>query len=1120
MKVDRIHFRQCGQFFVFFFLLLILGCTSGTNEEAPVAQEPLFKKLLPSQTGISFINRLSEHPSPNRNELLFEYFSNGAGVAVGDVNGDGLDDLFFTANMGYNQLYLNQGELRFQDISDIAGIKGRVNTWKTGVAMADVNGDGLQDVYVCYSGDLPTDRRIDELYINQGAGEDGVPRFVESAAAYGLGQPHSSNQPYFFDYDQDGDLDLFLLTHNVERIPRLIGEEARRALSTVDTMSGVRLYRNEGEQFVDVTTESGISNSSLTYGLGAGVSDVNNDGWLDLYVGNDYFPPDYLYINQGDGTFKDELGERMTVTSRASMGVDIADINNDGLTDVLVLDMLPAEPGRLKTLFIPDDRRLFDLFVQSGFHHQYTRNTLQLNTGDGYFSEIGQLAGISNTDWSWAVLASDFDNDGLKDVFVTNGTLHDTIDRDYLAFQRQFISSKNEDLEPTDVGILMERMPSSDLENYMFKNTGDLQFEDYTDTWGLGGALITTGAAYSDLDNDGDLDLITHNINEYAFVYENRATDISNQSYIQVELKGSSANSIGIGAKVFVHTGAEMQLLEQVPMRGYLSSVSPVLHAGLGQATVIDSLVVQWTAESKQVLRDVPVNQRLVVEQEDAEDWAKSVEVLETYLEEIEPPFSFAHQMPSDLDDYSRQPLLVLPLSDVGPALEKGDVNGDGLDDIFIGGGIGQEAGLFIQNEEGGFDRINQASFSVHKASQDVSALFFDSDNDGDQDLYVVSGGYAEFNEGDEVLQDRLYKNDGQGRFTYAGSALPEMRTSTSIVTAADINQDGFMDLFVGGYVVPGRFPDSPRSYVLINNGAGEFVEQAQDIAPGLLHPGMITDADWTDLNGDGWEELVVVGQWMPIQVYEWNGDSLVDATGEYFDQKYTGLWNTLLVEDVNGDGVEDLVAGNLGLNGQFKASPEEPAVLYSADFDNNGTIDPMLAYSINGELYPHATLGELQSQLPLLGSSITSNTAYGQVSMNALMPSELLDGADVFELTELETSLFIGRQSGGFQKSTLPIEAQFAPVYHITAGSIVNDDNYRDLILVGNTAEGAIRLGKYDASYGVLLRGSRDGFSIVSVPESGLQITQSVRNIVQLEDKFIFGVQGGELVSYQISME
>jgi len=1099
---------------------MILGCTSGNNEEPPVLQEPLFEKLLPSQTGISFINRLSEHPSPNRNELLFEYFSNGAGVAVGDVNGDGLDDLFFTANMGYNQLYLNEGDLRFRDVSDIAGIKGRVNTWKTGVAMADVNGDGLQDVYVCYSGDLPADRRRDELYINKGAGEDGIPRFEESSTAYGLDTPHSSNQPYFFDYDQDGDLDLFLLTHNVERIPRLIGEEARRALTTVDTMSGVRLYRNEGERFIDVTTESGISNSSLTYGLGAGVSDINNDGWLDLYVGNDYFPPDYLYINQGDGTFIDELGERMTVTSRASMGVDVADINNDGWTDVLVLDMLPADPGRLKTLFIPDDRRLFDLFVQSGFNHQYTRNTLQLNTGGGYFSEIGQLAGISNTDWSWAILASDFDNDGLKDIFVTNGTLHDTIDRDYLAFQRQFISSKNEDLEPSDVGILMERMESTDLENYMFKNTGDLKFEDYTASWGLGGALITTGAAYSDLDNDGDLDLITHNINEYAFVYENRATDINNQSYIQIELKGSSANTIGVGAKVFVYTGAQMQLLEQVPMRGYLSSVTPILHAGLGQAALIDSIVVQWSAGSQQVLRDVQVNQRLVVEQKNAVEWTHSGEVLTSYFEEITPPFSFSHQMPSGLDDYSRQPLLVLPFSDAGPALEKGDINGDGLDDVFVGGGIGQESVLYVQNEEGGFDRTNRSLFIEHSASQDVSALFFDSDNDGDQDLYVVSGGYADFNEGDEVLQDRLYRNDGQGRFTYAPSALPEMRTSTSVVTATDINQDGFMDLFVGGYVVPGRFPESPKSYVLINNGVGEFAEQAEDIAPGLIRPGMITDAHWADLNGDGREELLVVGQWMAIQVYEWNSGNLVDATDEYFDYRYRGLWNTLLVEDVNGDGVVDLVAGNLGMNGQFKASKKEPTVLYSADFDNNGTIDPMLAYSINGELYPHATLDELQTQLPLLGSSFPSHTAYGQVNMNALMPSELLDGAEVFELTELETSLFIGQQGGRFQKSALPVEAQFAPVYHIASGQFLNDDTYADLILAGNTVEGSIRLGKYDAGYGVLLRGAQDGFSVVSVPESGLRISQPVRNVVQLEDKFIFGIQGGDLAAYQISME
>lgn len=1096
-----------------------MGCASSTNEEQPTVQEPLFQKLLPARTGISFINRLSEHPSPNRNELLFEYFSNGAGVAVGDVNGDGWDDLFFTANMGYNQLYLNEKALRFRDVSDAAGIKGRVNTWKTGVAMADVNGDGLLDVYVCYSGDLPTERRKDELYINKGAGDDGIPRFEESASAYGLDQPHSSNQPYFFDYDQDGDLDLFLLTHNVERIPRLIGEEARKALSTVDTMSGVRLYRNEGERFTDVTTESGISNSSLTYGLGAGVSDVNNDGWLDLYVGNDYFPPDYLYINQGDGTFKDELGERMTVTSRASMGVDVADINNDGWTDVLVLDMLPADPARLKTLFIPDDRGLFDLFVQSGFHHQYTRNTLQLNTGSGYFSEIGQLAGISNTDWSWAVLASDFDNDGLKDLFVTNGTLHDTIDRDYLAFQRQFISSKNEDLEPADVGVLMERMPTSDLENYIFKNGGQLRFHDYTDAWGVGGALKTTGAAYSDLDNDGDLDLITHNINEYAFVYENRARELNNQSYIQVELRGNSSNSVGIGAKVFIYTGAEVQLVEQIPMRGYLSSVSPILHAGLGEAEMIDSLVVQWTAESQHVLHNVAVNQRLVVEQKGAVERAQPETLTAPVFEETPAPFSFTHQQPEGLDDYTRQPLLVQALSDVGPALLKADINGDGLDDVFVGGGIGQESALFVQRADGRFDRSRQPALRMHRASQDVSALFVDIDKDNDQDLYVVSGGYADFEEGDDVLQDRLYINDGEGHFSFASSALPEMRTSTSVVAASDINQDGFIDFFVGGYVVPGRFPEIPKSYVLINDGAGGFAEETETISEDVVRPGMVTDAAWADLNGDGREELLVVGQWMPIQVYGWNAGVLADVTEEYFDQNYTGLWNTLLVDDVNGDDVVDVVAGNQGLNGQFTASPEEPIVLYSADFDNNGVIDPLLAYYIDGRLYPHATLDELQAQLPLLGSSFASHTAYGKVSMNDLMIPSLLEGASVVELTELETSLFIRQQDGTFQKSSLPIEAQFAPVFTIASLNF-NEDSFEDLVMMGNTAEGSIRLGKNDASYGVLLEGKDAGFSYVSIGESGLRSTHSIRNTIQLGEKFVFGVHGGEVVSYQISIE
>ena len=1114
---DLHNVRSFQKILVWLLFLMGSGCATDSGLDSKAPSEPLFKKIPPSVSGVDFVNTLSEHPSPNRNELLFEYFSNGAGVAVGDLNQDGFDDLFFTANMGYNRLYLNEGDLRFRDISDFAGIKGRVNTWKTGVAMADINGDGLLDIYVCYSGDLPADRRVDEVYINQGLDGNGMPFFEEQAQEYGLAQSHSSNQPYFFDYDLDGDLDLFLLTHNVERIQRLVGKEAIKELAIDDPMSGVRLYRNDGFTFVDATRESGISSSSMTYGLGAGISDVNNDGWMDIYVGNDYFPPDYLYINQKDGTFRDELGARMTLTSRASMGIDIADVNNDGWTDIIVLDMLPEDPARQKTLFVPDDRRLFDLFVESGFHHQYTRNTLQLNVGSGHFSEVGQLAGISNTDWSWAVLATDFDNDGLKDVFITNGTLHDTIDRDYLAFQRQFIRLKDQDLEPADVGLLMERMPSVDLENYIFRNENGLQFEDYTVNWGLGGALKTTGAAYSDLDNDGDLDLVTHNLNEYAFIYENQANTSNQHAYIQFDLAGLDANTFGIGAKVFIYTQGQKQLVEQSPMRGYLSSVSPVLHAGLGAVVHIDSVEVLWPQGRRQVLREVAVNQRLLLSEEAASiGGAEHQESYVPYLVQGSSPVDFVHEMPEDIDDFTRQPLLVHPMSDVGPALAKADVNADGLEDLFVGGGMGQASRIYFQKEDGEFDEASVQSFELHAAHQDVSALFFDYDGDNDMDLYVVSGGYANIEEGAEALQDRVYQNDGSGIFSYAPDALPEMRTSTSVVRASDVNQDGFVDLFVGGYVVPGRFPEVPRSYMLLNNGQGGFTDETLAIAEPVAHTGMVTDAVWGDLNRDNIEELIVVGQWMPIKVYGFENDEWVDHSSHYFDRPYAGLWNTVELVDVNNDTIPDIVAGNVGKNTQFNASFSEPVTLFSADFDNNGVIDPLLSYYIHGEMYLYATLEELQQQLPLFASRFESHSTYGQMTAVEVIGEERIASATRFELNELETSLFTGQKGGPFQKEEVPVEVQFAPVYTITAVDI-NQDEVLDLIMAGNTTEGTIRLGKYDASYGTLLLGGSTGVSFVPPNESGLLHSGPIREAVLLGEQVVFAEYDGPLRKFNV---
>lgn len=1104
-----------GRFGVCIFLLLA-GCASQEQRESSAVQKGLFELLPPERTHIDFRNTLSEQPMPHRTELMFEYFSNGGGVAVGDLNGDSLDDVYLTGNMTYNKLYLNKGNMVFEDITQVSGTAGRKNTWKTGVTMADVNGDGLLDIYVSYSGDLPLERRIDELYINHGTDGNGVPRFKEQAREYGLATPHSSNQAYFFDYDRDGDLDLFLLAHNVKRTPQQGVEETRSELEKEDRVSGNRFYVNNGGRFVDITGKTGIQSSSLTYGLGAGISDLNKDGWVDIYVGNDYSPPDYLYMNNGDGTFSDEIKQRIGHTSDASMGIDVSDINNDGYSDILVLDMLAESNRRQKLLLTPNDRDWFSTMVRSGFHYQYMRNMLQLNNGNGTFSEVGQLAGVSNTDWSWAPLVADYNNDGMKDLFVTNGTLHDISDRDFLEYRTRYLISRGYDLGPQDIAHLMEMLPSSDLDNYAFENHGELNFEDVSEQWGLGRDLKSTGAAYSDLDNDGDLDLITNNINDYAYIFENRSTDVQDDAYIKIDLRGDSANTFGIGAKVTLYAGGKMQYIEQMPMKGYLSSVSPTLHFGLGQHAQVDSVQVLWPDGKQQTIKDIKANQRISLRQNDAAEASAPSPPDDPVFENVPSPIEFEHWMAGAMDDFRRQPLMINPKSFSGPVLAKADVNADGLVDVYVGGGNGQASRLYLQRQNGQFAFTTQPAFEADKSSDDVDATFFDYNGDGCLDLYAASGGYGTFAPDDAALQDRLYVNDCKGNFTKKQDALPEMRTSTGAVATADINGDGWTDLFVGGHVVPGRYPETPRSYILVNDGQGHFEERTAEVGSELERIGMVSDAGWHDLNGDGTEDLIVVGEWMPIRVFEHTDGHLSDATESYFEKPYSGLWNKLLIDDLNQDGIADLVVGNFGLNSQLKASEDQPAELYFADFDDNGSVDPILNFYIQGTSYPYVTLDELRGQMPFVGSRFPSYEAYSEAQFGDLFTDEEIGKARKLEARFLETSLFIGSQGGRFEKRDLPIEAQLAPVFTINTLDY-NGDGNTDLVLGGNINEARIRFGKYDANYGVLLRGNgKAAFEYVSQHESGLELRGDVRSALVMEDKLLFGVNRGAIQAYR----
>lgn len=1120
-SVNSIRIRKC--FFKATVILLsisIFGCQKQADEKQQEAapENPLFTLLTPEQTGVTFENTLTE--SLNGNVLMYEYFYNGGGVAVGDLNGDGLDDLYFSGNQVSNRLYLNRGSrngepLKFEDITALAGVAGRDGNWKTGVTMADVNGDGKLDIYVCYSGNFPPEYLANQLFINQGADKKGVPKFVEQAEEYGLAGESTSTQATFFDYDKDGDLDMFLLNHNPKSLP-ILNELGTASMLKEDSPAyGVRLYRNDKNKFKDVTRSAGIQSSALSYGLGAGVADVDGDGWMDMYVSNDYQVPDYLYINDKKGGFKDQLSRRIGHTSHFSMGSDVADINNDARPDILTLDMLPEDNRRQKLLMAPDNYQKFDLNVRLGFNHQYMRNMLQINDGNGQFQEIGQLAGLSNTDWSWSALFADFDNDGWKDLHITNGYLRDYTNMDFLKHMSDFAQNRQNGLQRADVLELVYQIPSSNLTNYVFENNKDLQFKNATRAWGLDRPSNSNGAAYADLDNDGDLDLIVNNVNLPAFIYQNQANVLSKNHFLKIKTQGKGANTQGIGAQLTLYSGGQTQYLEQMPTRGYQSSVSPILHFGLGKKAVVDSLRVVWPSGKMQMLANPKIDQLLTVSETDATANFKWGEKINALFQEIPSPIT--HQDAKlEINDFYRQPLLVNPLSFSGPVLVKADVNGDGLEDVLVGGSKGQVSELFLQQKGGNFSKKATPAFAIDAASQVTDAVFFDANGDGTPDLYVAHGGYADFAPNDARFQDKLYLNDGKGNFTPSPNALPKMLTSTGTVCAGDFTGDGKPDLFVGGRVVPGRYPETPESYLLVNDGKGNFANRTPAVSPTLAKIGMVTDAARADLNGDGKADLVIVGEWMPITVFIQENGKLTDKTKAYFDKEYKGWWNTLLVEDLNGDGKPDLVAGNQGLNSQVRASDTEMASLYYRDFDANGTIDPILSFFVQGKNYPFVTRDELVMQMSSLGARYPDYKSYADITLNDLFSDQELKGAGKLEANELKTACFVNT-GNKFQQKELPLEAQFSPIFAI-ASLDYDKDGKQDLILGGNISQGRLRLGKYDANYGLLLKGDGTGnFKAISQKQSGFRLIGDVRGILPVADKLLFGINQKQVKAYQI---
>ena len=1066
-------------------------------------ERTLFERLPPERTGVAFANTLQE--SPRFNILNYLYYYNGGGVAVGDVNGDDLPDLYFTANEGLNKLYLNQGDFRFDDVTAEGGVAGTVN-WTTGVTMADVNGDGRLDIYVSAVGGYLDRHGRNELFMNQGPGADGVPTFAERAADYGLDFQGFSTHATFFDYDLDGDLDVYLLNHTTH-YEGTYGDTSLR--DERHARAGDRLLRNEGGRFVDVSQEAGIYSGVTGYGLSVTVTDVNVDGWPDLYVANDFHENDFLYLNQGDGTFAESIEAAMGHTSRFSMGSDAADIDNDGRPDLVVLDMLPQREDILKTSAGAESFEIYNLKRRLGYGPQFARNTLQLNRGvpglgqAPRFSDVGYFAGMQATDWSWSPLLADFDLDGRRDLFVSNGIYRRPNDLDYINYVANEAVQRSLQQGITEENLtLLEKMPQIPLANYAFRGSDSLVFTDRAEAWGLADEGFSNGAAYGDLDNDGDLDLVVNNINAPASIYENHADSLLPERHgLTIRFEGEGSNTAGIGAKVLLYGAGPVRYAEQMPTRGFQSSVDPRMHLGLGTATSVDSLVVVWPDGRYQTLPDVQADQILTLRQAEASGTyafpqaSPGNRLFEDVTGQL--ALDFRHDE-NTFVDFNLEKLMPHMLSTEGPALAVADVNGDGLEDFYVGGAEKQASRLFVQTPEGDFEPTSERVWQADSLHEDVDAAFFDADGDGDQDLYVVSVGNGYW-ETAEALLDRLYFNDGSGQFERKRDALPDVRTNGSTVAPGDFDGDGDLDLFVGSRLVPKRYGATPPSYLLENDGRGTFKDVTETKAPGLAQAGMVTDAVWADVVGDGRPDLIVVGEWMPVQVFTDQSGRLAEVTDAAGLAQTNGWWNAVHADDFDGDGDADLVLGNLGLNSKIKASPDEPARLYLGDFDGNETPEGILTYYKDGVSYPMASRDDLIGQMEGLRRQYPSYTAFGARQIEDLVSPKALAEADVKEAYTFASAYAENHGDGTFTLRALPTEAQFGPVNALLSGD-VDGDGHTDLLLAGGFYGVRPDQGRYDALYGLLLQGDgAGGFTPVDLERSGFVIDGEARDLAWL---------------------
>ena len=1104
--MKRLHIHSSRIFLIFFVTAELVSCS--TDE-----RESLFQSVSSDHSGVKFINQLEETDDFNIIEYLYYY--NGGGVAIGDINNDGLDDLYFSSNQKANRLYLNKGDFIFEDITEKSKATGSGN-WKTGVTMADVNGDGLLDIFSCGVGRYKKFNGRNTLYIN-----NGDLTFSDRTAEYGLDFQGFSSQSTFFDYDNDGDLDMYLVNHSVHT-RRTYGHSNLRYES--DPLAGDKLYKNDlipnGKvHFTEVTSQAGIYNSQIGYGLSAAVSDINNDGYLDIYVCNDFNENDYLYINKRDGTFDQRLEKSMPHTSRFSMGSDAADINNDGLTDILTVDMLPWKEEVLKTTAGEDSYDIYEFKLRYGYHYQFSRNALQLNRGfdqlgNVVFSDIAAISGVAATDWSWAPLFADFDNDGNKDLFITNGIKGRPNDLDYINYIQQdsaqrFYTEQN----------LADQMPSGAVPNQIFKNNGNLSFGNETGMWIKEKDGFSNGAAYADLDNDGDLDIVVNNLNGEATLYRN-TLDSTTGRYLTLNLRGDRANSFGVGVKVNVYAGGRCFTHEQLTSRGWLSSVSPRIHIGLGVVEKIDSIKVVWPGSRCELFTNIPLNTVLTIDPLKAVTEAcKTDKAPDPWVKQVK-GLDFKHKE-NDYVAFNDERLIPAMLTTEGPALATGDINNDKMDDVFVGGAHGQASAVFLQRADGSFLRMKQPEIDDDSLYESVDARFFDADGDGSNDIIVVNGG-QEKRPGYEQLTAKLYINDGQGKFK--SKTFPRLGVQASCVKPADIDSDGDMDLFIGGQVIAGQYGLSPPSFILVNDGNGNFEDKADSWfskAFSKHNPGMVSDAAWADLNGDNKIDLILAGLWMPITILLQDGSgAFINATTQFGLDRSHGWWNTIEIEDMDNDGDVDLIAGNLGLNSRLQATDTTPVTMYIGDIDRNNSLDHLLVYNNGGASHPFASRDQLLRQVPSMKKRFIKYESFKYVSVEDILTPEQKQNFVRRDIYTFASTYFENKGGNRFEAKPMEREAQLFPAYGICI-SDVNGDGDKDIVMVGNIDAVQPDLGRFDAGYGIVLTGDGKGsFRAVKPGASGLLVRGQGRKITEVHGKkgssrLLIGINNDSLLIY-----